>query len=136
MKKKVSKKFSKEVISFDKKKFYSSILIICFFILSFVIYLFFFREGPFENSDSGEIGSPAFFECISKVSKLYVQEWCSHCTNQKKILGEGLKLIETIDCGVEEDKCLDITATPTWIINDKKVLGVQSLENLAKLTGC
>lgn len=77
-------------------------------------------------------------KCIGKNSILYVQLGCIHCENQKELFGESVKYLEIVDCWFEKEKCNtnEITATPTWIINNKKYEEVQSIKKLQKLTGC
>ena len=74
--------------------------------------------------------------CISDNSKLYVQLGCHACENQEKLFGNNYQYLNVTDCFYEQDKCSDIQATPTWIINRKKYTGVQEIEKLKELTGC
>ena len=55
---------------------------------------------------------------------------------QEKIFGENQKYLNKIDCFYEEDKCLGIEYTPSWIIEGEVYRGVQSLEDLRKFTNC
>ena len=79
-------------------------------------------------------------KCIGQNSELYIQLGCHACESQEKLFGESYQYLNTIDCFYEEErnKCItaEITATPTWIIDGKKYVGVQSIEELKKLTGC
>jgi len=96
-------------------------------------------------------GTPQnIIECIGQNSELYTQYGCHACNNQLKLFGldvTGLNKNELknyfensqlniIDCLYEREKCADIQYTPTWIINEEKYVGVQSVEELKKLTGC
>jgi len=96
-------------------------------------------------------GTPQnIIECIGQNSELYTQYGCHACNNQLKLFGldvTGLNKNELknyfensqlniIDCFYEREKCADIQYTPTWIINEEKYVGVQSVEELKKLTGC
>jgi len=74
--------------------------------------------------------------CIGENSVVYVQFGCHACETQERMFGGNYKYMNSIDCFVEREKCPDITATPTWIINDQKYIGVQSAEELKILTGC
>lgn len=73
---------------------------------------------------------------IGEHSVLYVQTGCSHCKDQEALFGNNLKYLNIID---ERDmqKFIDagIEATPTWVINGQKYIGVQSIEKLRELTG-
>lgn len=77
-------------------------------------------------------------KCIGEKSELYTQLGCHACKTQEEIFGESYSNLNVIDCFYEQEKCIDkkITATPTWIINNEKYIGVQSLESLKSLTGC
>jgi lipopolysaccharide export system protein LptC len=73
--------------------------------------------------------------CIASHSTLYIATGCSACAYQEKIFGLNFRYLNTIDCAFTPEKCSDIQ-TPTWIINGKKTVGVQSIEKLKELTGC
>lgn len=75
-------------------------------------------------------------KCIAEKSWLYVQLGCHACKIQEEIFGDDYKYLRTIDCWFEQDKCSDISRTPTWIINGETYVGVQSIEKLKELTGC
>lgn len=76
--------------------------------------------------------------CIGENSELYVKLGCSACKIQEDMFGENLEYLNIIDCLYEGDKCAqeEITATPTWIINGEKYIGVQSISKLKEFTGC
>lgn len=74
--------------------------------------------------------------CIGKNSVLYTQAGCSHCGVQKQMFGENLKYLTLIDCTETPEECLEISKIPTWIIDGKEYVGVQSIEKLKELTGC
>jgi len=75
-------------------------------------------------------------KCIGEKSILYVQLGCPHCESQEELFGNNLDKITIIDCFYEREKCQGIEATPTWVIGTKKITGVQTIEELQKLTGC
>lgn len=83
-------------------------------------------------------GSEEELKCIASTSILYVSKTCSHCANQKLILGEGIKYFTLIDCSDDIEKCqeADITAVPTWIIDGEKHAGVRTVNELKELSGC
>lgn len=91
-----------------------------------------FIKNAFANGNTPQSTA----ECIGENSVLYVQLGCHACETQENIFGESLEYITLIDCWYERDKCEGITATPTWIINGEKYVGVQSIEKLKELTGC
>lgn len=77
-------------------------------------------------------------KCIASKSTLYFQTGCVACKRQESLFGENYKYLNIVDCITDGDKCLEgnITATPTWIINKEKYVGVQTVEELKLLTGC
>lgn len=77
-------------------------------------------------------------KCIASKAVLYSQKGCSHCITQKEILGEYADLFNTIDCIENPEKCAEagIKVTPTWVINGKKIEGVQTIKQLKELAGC
>lgn len=75
-------------------------------------------------------------ECIGKKSTLYIQLGCHACEAQEKLFGDNYKHLNVIDCFLEKEKCSGITATPTWKIGEELFKGIQSIENLKKLTRC
>jgi len=76
--------------------------------------------------------------CIGEKATLYVNLGCPHCESQKKAFGENVKHLKVFDCYYYGDLCKEeeIRAYPTWKIENKQVLGRQSIENLRVLTGC
>ncbi len=74
--------------------------------------------------------------CIANKSTIYVQLGCHACALQEEMFGEDYKYFNVIDCFYEQEKCSNITATPTWLINGKYYVGVQSIEELKDLTNC
>ena len=81
-----------------------------------------------------------FATCLSENgANLYGSEWCPHCTEQKEMFGESLKLLDYTECTTEQQKCEteNIQYLPTWKFADGTVVsGVQSFSFLAEKTGC
>ena len=75
-------------------------------------------------------------KCIGRESLIYTQLGCHACLIQEEMFGDSYKYLNKIDCFYEREKCLDIGATPTWIINGQRYEGVHSIEELQNLTGC
>ena len=78
-------------------------------------------------------------KCIGSKSTLYIQTGCSACKKQENLFGTTYQYLNnTIDCLVKTQECVNkgITATPTWIINGEKSVGVRTIEKLKELTGC
>ncbi len=80
-----------------------------------------------------------FAQCLtSNDATMYGTEWCSHCQDQKKLFGASFENINFIDCDKNSDICSKegIKGYPTWKINEKSLVGKQSLSKLASVTGC
>jgi hypothetical protein len=67
--------------------------------------------------------------------------WCPACFRQKHLFGReaGDRLpyveCEKTDAGRERCKAADIRAYPTWVLGDRRLEGVQSLEELKSWSG-
>ncbi|MEO0537158.1 MAG: hypothetical protein AAF215_25280 [Cyanobacteria bacterium P01_A01_bin.123] len=75
-------------------------------------------------------------------SKMYGAFWCPHCAAQKERFGDAVDHIPYVECdpsgeNAQPDLCQakSIQAYPTWEISGQFYLGVQSLEELAALSG-
>jgi len=76
-------------------------------------------------------------QCISsKNTTLYISKTCSHCAEQKKILGDGVKYFHMVDCFDQPLECSGILGVPTWEIQGEKYPGVRTVEELQELAGC
>ena len=108
------------------------IYLVLFGIVLFVII------GIYLLKDTPEVSGEETARCIGQNSELYVQLGCSHCETQKELFRENVQYLNIIDCTVDKEKCIevDIRGTPTWVINEEKVLGIQTIEQLKELTGC
>jgi len=100
-------------------------------VLAVIVLAIIILSKPAPTGTSEEIA-----KCIGENSELYVQAGCSHCEDQKELFGENYQYLNIIDCFFEIERCEEITATPTWIIDGKKIAGFQSIEKLQELTGC
>lgn len=90
------------------------------------------------NQESGEFDE--FAKCLSsKGIKMAGAEWCSACQKQKKLFGSSFSFIDFKDCDQQAKWCKErqIKYYPTWFFpNGKKIVGVQSMEELSELSGC
>ncbi|CAM6097051.1 unnamed protein product [Calypogeia fissa] len=79
-------------------------------------------------------------------ARMYGAFWCSHCYEQKQMLGrEAMKYVDYVECypegykkGVPIAKPCDeanIQGFPTWIIKGQILSGEQELDDLAKVSG-
>ena len=103
----------------------SSIIILLILVLAFFLL----------NKDKPET-KEEIVKCIGSKSIFYTQLGCHACKIQEDLFGENYKYITVVDCWFEIEKCINITATPTWLIDGEKIIGVQSVEKLQDLTGC
>lgn len=75
--------------------------------------------------------------------KFYGAEWCPHCQNQKKMLGDGGWESIYVECSVKNSQsqakeCEDakIESYPTWVFKDgTRKTGEISLDELEQITG-
>jgi len=110
------------------KKSYITIIII----LAILTISWYFLPGDNPNLDE------QLAKCIGSKSILYMQEGCIACREQEKIFGDSYKFLNKVDCIQDSTRCLieNVTATPTWQINNKKYKGVKTIDELKNMTGC
>ena len=73
----------------------------------------------------------------------YSAYWCPNCLNQGELFGkQAYKELNVVECArdgknSQTQLCIDknIQGFPSWEINGKIILGVQTLNELSKLTG-
>ena len=101
-------------------------------IIAIIVLIYFIK-----NYNSEEL-TESQARCISEKSIVYSQTGCHHCIAQKKKLGNFTSFFNIIECDKEPEKCSEvgIRYTPTWIINQKKYEGLQTIKQLKELTGC
>ena len=59
-------------------------------------------------------------ECINEAGlTLYYSSGCPACINQKQILGNITGKINTVDCIMNSNECMNIEYVPTWIKTNK-----------------
>lgn len=107
-------------------------------IYGLIILAILIATGFISLSNSNLDITPKTLQCIAENSILYVQTGCSACEVQKNLFGNDYKYLNIVDCVTEKEACQisGITATPTWIIHNKKYVGVQQLSRLKELTSC
>jgi hypothetical protein len=108
-----------------KRRAITIVLILLVLILGFVIIA---RPHP----DTSE----ELAKCIGSNSTLYVQKGCHACEYQEKMFGDNYQYLNVVDCWEQQEECLGIKGTPTWIINNEEYLGARSIEQLKELTKC
>ena len=73
----------------------------------------------------------------------YSAYWCPNCLSQGELFGkQAYKELNVVECAIDGKNsktqlCIDkqIKGFPSWEINGKIILGVQSLKELSRLTG-
>ncbi len=73
----------------------------------------------------------------------YSAYWCPNCLYQSQLFGkQAYKKLKVVECAPDgknsqTDLCIDknIEGFPSWEINGKIIIGVQTLKDLADLTG-
>lgn len=76
-------------------------------------------------------------------ARMYGAYWCPHCNHQKEMFGAAaFRQIDYVECDPRGKnprpnlcKAANIKGYPTWEIQGKMYMGVQSLEELAKASG-
>ena len=71
-------------------------------------------------------------------AKMYGAYWCPYCTRQKEMFGSAFREIDYVECDPRGENarpklCTEagVKGYPTWEVNGKTHVGVQSLEELA-----
>jgi hypothetical protein len=113
-----------------------NILSTVFIILVIGAILFFVTRG----NPTGAVVSDSVAKYIGAHSVVYVQTGCSACQAQEAEFGSSWKYINSIDCianktNLQACTIANIKVTPTWVINGKQYLGVQTIATLENLTG-
>jgi hypothetical protein len=108
-----------------KKSITTIVIILGIILLSFLIL----------NKPSSDV-SKETAQCIGENSLLYIQLGCHACETQEKMFGNNYQYLNIIDCFFEQEKCMEIAATPTWVINNKTYSGIQKINKLKELTNC
>jgi len=108
-----------------KKRLISLAVIFAVLLLSMVVLN---RSHPETDEDIAK--------CIGENAVLYTQFGCHACNTQENLFGENAKHLSIVDCFVDQNECIGIRATPTWVIKGQSYIGVKSVEELRELTGC
>lgn len=110
-----------------------------FFLLAAVLIIFAGFWFAYK-ADEPEKNLDAFAACIAqKGLTMYGAAWCTHCQNQKKDFGESFRLVPYVECPDNPKLCTEkgVEGYPTWLLPDgRKLVGEQSLQNLAAVSGC
>jgi hypothetical protein len=88
------------------------------------------------TSNPSHVTDEEVVKCIAEKATLYVQLGCHFCEKQEEMFGENVKYLKIVDCFYGGEGCDEITATPTWVIGNQKIQGMQSIDTLRKLVKC
>ena len=71
-------------------------------------------------------------EIISSKPMFYFNPSCPHCVTQKSIIDKASlgNSFESINCKETPEKCKGVSGVPMFAKNDKKLVGVQTADNL------
>ncbi len=116
------------------------LFVVGFFLIVFVLIFVFAGKG---NTNTGK-NYDVFAQCLTdKGAVMYGAAWCTHCKEQKEILGDSFKYIKYVECPDNTKICLDkgIEGYPTWLFgtSTKKVEGFDkntTMQELSDATGC
>ena len=89
------------------------------------------KNNPPQNGTMEE-----FSKCLGSKAILYTQLGCHACEIQEQMFGDNYQYLNVVDCFYEQERCSEITHTPTWEINGNKIRAVQSIKTLKELSGC
>ena len=88
-------------------------------------------------NDDGDYDAETM-QCIADNSMLIASKTCSHCIEQKIILGDDYGIFNVVYVG-EYPGIFDeynLRGVPAWIINNDIYYGPQEVSKLKQLTGC
>jgi len=80
-----------------------------------------------------------FTQCITSAGAvMYGAYGCSACESQKGLFGNSFEHVDYVECVENEALCIEenITVVPTWIISNKTYVGVLSVDELSRISGC
>lgn len=89
---------------------------------------------PSSASTKNSLGS-----CLSlKKVVMYGVDTCPNCINQKNIFGKDFKNVNYVNCDFHEDEChkKGISVYPVWSMDNRVLIGTQSLSALADFASC
>lgn len=81
-----------------------------------------------------------FARCLAgKGFTMYGADWCPHCQNEKRALGDSFRLIPYVECPQNPQACIaqGVKGYPTWIVKDgRRFEGEMGLSRLSEESGC
>jgi len=86
-----------------------------------------------------EITPDSLANCLrEKNAILYTSSDCDNSMKQEGFFGDSVIVLNLVDCEIESERCKaeSISKYPTWVFNNIKYVGVQTLAELAELSEC
>lgn len=80
-----------------------------------------------------------FTKCLNNTGAvMYGTSWCHYCQQQKTMFAPYFEYITFVDCDVDKQACVrnGVESYPTWKINNKTLVGLQSIKRLSEVSGC
>lgn len=81
----------------------------------------------------------SFATCLKQKNVvMYGNDRCEKCEAQKKMFGPEFSNINYVNCDFQDADCKkqQIQYTPTWVFQEKTLVGLQSFAELAALSSC
>jgi len=78
-------------------------------------------------------------QCLStKGVTMYGVDTCENCMLQKQLFGEDFKNVHYINCDFHKQECHEkgIRFYPVWTLDNRILVGTQSLPALMEFSGC
>jgi uncharacterized membrane protein len=106
----------------------------------FAFHVYYAVEPPLPDNPMAQ---PLAEHLTTVGAKFYGASWCDHCKQQKSYFGDSADRLPYVECSPSGQRgpvakvCRDlyISSYPTWVINDRRVEGVLSLNDLAEMSG-
>ncbi|HIH39465.1 TPA: hypothetical protein HA219_01960 [Candidatus Woesearchaeota archaeon] len=97
-----------------------------------------------QSPDTAYSNLDLFAKCLTENNAVfYGASWCSHCNNQKNMLGSSMSFIRYVECSASDGRSQTeicrregINAYPTWKFSGKAVEGELDLTQLSQYSGC
>tara|TARA_B100000524_G_C23471585_1_gene306318 strand:+ start:62 stop:451 length:390 start_codon:yes stop_codon:yes gene_type:complete len=118
--------------------------------ISFILYPSILNSGPLDSKKELLITNESTKQSIALAKHLrekgvikYSAYWCPSCLYQSQLFGkQAYKELNVVECAPDGKNsqtqlCLDkeIQGFPSWEIDGKIIIGIQTLEDLSELTG-
>ncbi len=106
----------------------------------FVIILILVITGCSSKIDGSEFSAQEnLAKCLKEKGVVfYGSDRCENCQRQKSLFGEAFAIIDYKNCDFSASECdkKGIKVYPVWSLENRVVLGTQSLKQLAEFANC